>query len=136
MTTTTLTIPDVVEQPQRREVNPLGRVHDVWSMTRRNIVHISREPTQLSDVTIQPVLFTVLFVFIFGGGIPDPRRRQLQGLRPRRAARASTSSPRPWAPPVEPLRTDLREGIIDRFRALPDLARRPVLVGPLGRRTS
>ena len=41
-------------------------------MTRRNIVHISREPMQLSDVTIQPLLFTVLFVYIFGGAIPIP----------------------------------------------------------------
>ena len=56
-------------------------VSDVWSMTRRNLVHISREPMQLSDVTIQPVLFTLLFVYIFGGGHPHPRRRQLHGLR-------------------------------------------------------
>ena len=41
-------------------------------MTRRDLVHISREPMQLSDVTIQPVLFTVLFIYIFGGGIPIP----------------------------------------------------------------
>ena len=41
-------------------------------MTRRNLVHISREPMQLSDVTIQPLLFTVLFVYIFGGAIPIP----------------------------------------------------------------
>ncbi len=41
-------------------------------MTRRNLVHISREPMQLSDVTIQPLLFTVLFVYIFGGAIPFP----------------------------------------------------------------
>jgi hypothetical protein len=38
------------------------RVRNVVSMTRRNLVHISREPMQLSDVTIQPVLFTVLFI--------------------------------------------------------------------------
>jgi hypothetical protein len=41
-------------------------------MTRRNLVHISREPMQLSDVTIQPVLFTVLFICLFGGAIPIP----------------------------------------------------------------
>jgi hypothetical protein len=41
-------------------------------MTRRNLVHISREPMQLSDVTIQPVLFTVLFIFIFGGASRSP----------------------------------------------------------------
>ena len=49
-----------------------GRFSDVWAMTRRNLVHISREPMQLSDVTVQPVLFTVLFIYIFGGGIPIP----------------------------------------------------------------
>ena len=48
------------------------RVRNVVSMTRRNLVHISREPMQLSDVTIQPVLFTVLFIFLFGGAIPIP----------------------------------------------------------------
>jgi hypothetical protein len=36
----------------------LGSLADIWAMTRRNLVHISREPMQLSDVTIQPVLFT------------------------------------------------------------------------------
>ncbi len=41
-------------------------------MTRRNLVHISREPMQLSDVTIQPVLFTFLFAYVFGGAIPIP----------------------------------------------------------------
>ena len=37
---------------------PLGRLRswwgDVWVMTRRNLIHIRREPMQLSDVTIQP----------------------------------------------------------------------------------
>lgn len=46
--------------------------HDVVVLTRRNIVHIAREPLQLSDVTVQPVLFTLLFVYVFGGGVPIP----------------------------------------------------------------
>ena len=50
----------------------LGPLANIWAMARRNLVHISREPMQLSDVTIQPVLFTFLFVFIFGGAIPIP----------------------------------------------------------------
>ena len=39
-------------------------------LTRRNLVHIRREPLQLSDVTVQPVLFTLLFIYVFGSGIP------------------------------------------------------------------
>ena len=38
-------------------------------LTRRNLIHILREPMQLSDVTIQPVLFTLLFIYVFGPGI-------------------------------------------------------------------
>ncbi len=49
-----------------------GPLADIWAMTRRNLVHISREPMQLSDVTLQPLLFTILFVYIFGGAIPIP----------------------------------------------------------------
>ena len=41
-------------------------------LTGRNLVHIAREPLQLSDVTIQPVLFTLLFVYVFGAGIALP----------------------------------------------------------------
>jgi ABC-2 type transport system permease protein len=38
-------------------------------MTRRNLLHIRREPMQLSDVTIQPALFVGLFVYVFGSAI-------------------------------------------------------------------
>jgi hypothetical protein len=101
------------------------RVRNVVSMTRRNLVHISREPMQLSDVTIQPVLFTVLFIYLFGGAIPipgggsytdfilagllalnDPRQLRPQPARagergghpPSGAGRRSTASPQRRAP--------------------------------------
>ena len=56
-------------------------------MTRRNLVHIRREPMQLSDVTIQPVLFVGLFVYVFGSGHGDP------GRRPTRTSPSAGSSP-------------------------------------------
>ena len=70
MTTTTLTPSTPYGWTLPRSGRLLGPVTDIWAMARRNLVHISREPMQLSDVTIQPVLFTFLFVFIFGGLIP------------------------------------------------------------------
>ena len=95
-------------------------------MTRRNLVHISREPMQLSDVTIQPVLFTVLFVFIFGGGIPIPGGGSyndfvLAGLLALNLVTSTMGT-------AVGLATDLHEGMIDRFRALP-MWRPAVLVG-------
>ncbi|WP_300614309.1 ABC transporter permease [Trebonia sp.] len=102
------------------------RVRNVVSMTRRNLVHISREPMQLSDVTIQPVLFTILFIYIFGGAIPIPHGGSykdyvLAGLL---ALNLTTST----MGTAVGLATDLHEGIIDRFRTLP-MWRPAVLVG-------
>src|SRR3974390_325585 len=81
---------------------------------------------QLSDVTIQPVLFTVLFVFIFGGGIPIPDGGSytdfvLAGLLTLNLTTSTMGT-------AVGLSTDLHEGIIDRFRALP-MWRPAVLVG-------
>jgi ABC-2 type transport system permease protein len=94
-------------------------------MTRRNLVHISREPMQLSDVTLQPVLFTVLFVYIFGGGIPIPHGSYkdfvLAGLLALNLVTSTMGT-------AVGLGTDIHEGMIDRFRALP-MWRASVLVG-------
>ena len=103
-----------------------GPLSDVWAMTRRNLVHISREPMQLSDVTLQPVLFTILFVYIFGGAIPIPGGGSgvdflLAGIL---ALNMVTSTMGTGVG----LSTDLHEGMIDRFRALP-MWRSAVLVG-------
>ena len=38
-------------------------------MIRRNLLHIRREPEQLGDVTLQPILFTLLFVYVFGSAV-------------------------------------------------------------------
>jgi ABC transporter DrrB family efflux protein len=125
MTTTTLTPPVGVRAP-RATGALLGRVYDTWAMTRRNLVHISREPMQLSDVTLQPVLFTVLFVYIFGGAIPIPGGGTyvdylLAGMLALNLVTSTMGT-------AVGLSTDLHEGMIDRFRALP-MWRSAVLVG-------
>jgi len=126
MTTTTLTPAPIGLQRPRAAGAAMGRLRDTWSMTRRNLVHISREPMQLSDVTIQPLLFTVLFVYIFGGAIPLPGGGSyvdylLAGIL---ALNLVTSTMGTGVG----LSTDLHEGMIDRFRSLP-MWRSAVLVG-------
>ena len=125
MTTTTLT-PRPVRVENPRSGRLLGPVTDIWAMARRNLVHISREPMQLSDVTIQPVLFTFLFVFIFGGAIPIPgggsyKDYLLGGILALNLVTSVMGT-------AVGLSTDLHEGMIDRFRALP-IWRPAVLIG-------
>jgi ABC-2 type transport system permease protein len=124
--------PAIAQRPHEPAGNRLitgsaaERARNVVSMTRRNLVHISREPMQLSDVTIQPVLFTVLFIYIFGGAIPIPHGGSykdfiLAGLLSLNLTTSTMGT-------AVGLATDLHEGIIDRFRVLP-MWRPAVLVG-------
>ena len=99
---------------------------DVSVLTGRNLVHIAREPLQLSDVTIQPVLFTLLFVYVFGSGVVLPGGGSytdfaIAGLL---ALNLTTSA----MGTAVGLSTDLNSGVIDRFRTLP-MWRAAVLVG-------
>ncbi len=51
---------------------PRGIVHDTLVITRRGLTHLKRQPEQLSDATIQPVMFVLLFAYVFGGAIDVP----------------------------------------------------------------
>jgi ABC-2 type transport system permease protein len=119
MTATTFTVP-------QRPVTATKRLRDVAVLTGRNLVHIAREPLQLSDVTVQPVLFTLLFVYVFGAGVVLPHGGSytafaVSGLL---ALNLTTSA----IGTAVGLSTDLSTGVIDRFRTLP-MWKPAVLVG-------
>ncbi|HTU80288.1 MAG TPA: ABC transporter permease [Solirubrobacteraceae bacterium] len=111
---------------QRRSSRMARRLTDVLVLTGRNLVHIAREPLQLSDVTVQPVLFTLLFVYVFGAGVVLPgggsyKSFAIAGLL---ALNLTTSS----MGTAVGLSTDLGSGMIDRFRTLA-MWRPAVLIG-------
>jgi ABC-2 type transport system permease protein len=125
MTVTTLPIDAAPAPTGRGWATFASRIHDVVVLTRRNLVHIAREPMQLSDVTVQPVLFTLLFIYVFGSGVPiagsSYKQFAVAGLL---ALNLTTSS----MGTAVGLSTDLSTGVIDRFRTLP-MWRAAVLVG-------
>lgn len=86
-------------------------------LTRRNAVHIGQDPLQLADVAIQPLLFTLLFVYVFGSGIPVPGGGDYKdfAIAGPIALNLTTSAVRT----ALGLTTDLDTGVIDRFRSLP-----------------
>ncbi len=91
--------------------------NDVWVMTRRNLIHIRREPMQLSDVTIQPVLFTLLFIYVFGSamvlaGGGSYKQFALAGLLTMNLTTSTVGT-------AIGLSTDLATGVINRLRTLP-----------------
>lgn len=103
-----------------------GPARDAAVLTGRNLVHIAREPLQLSDVTVQPVLFTLLFVYVLGAGVvlPDGASYVSFAIAGLLALNLTTSA----IGTAAGLATDLATGVVDRFRTLP-MWRPAVLVG-------
>ena len=124
MTATTLA-PNVPLERPTRSPGLARQLVDVVVLTGRNLVHIAREPLQLSDVTVQPVLFTLLFVYVFGSGVVLPRGSYTDYAIAGLLALNLTTSAMGTA---VGLSADLGSGVIDRFRTLP-MWRPAMLVG-------
>jgi len=101
-------------------------VTDSLVLTWRNLARIVREPETLMDVTVQPVMFVLLFAFVFGGAIALPgggsyREYLIGGMFGMGVAGSAPGT-------ALAMVADLSEGIIDRFRSLP-MSRAAVLIG-------
>jgi ABC transporter DrrB family efflux protein len=97
---------------------------DTLVFTRRNIEHIRQIPEKLLDVTAQPVMFVLLFGFVFGGAINVPgnyREYLIGGILIQSLAFGMMG-------PAMSIADDLTEGVVDRFRSLPT-ARGAYLLG-------
>jgi ABC transporter DrrB family efflux protein len=100
-------------------------VSDTAVIARRNILRIPRQPDLLVSFTIQPIMFLLLFAYVFGGAIKTPGFDYKDFLVPGIVAQSMTFGGFVTA---IGLSDDLRKGLIDRFRSLP-MARSAVLAG-------
>ena len=108
-----------------REAKQFPLVRHSLALAGRSITKIRRTPEQLIDVTLQPILFTVVFVYLFGGAISGSTHAYLQYVLP--ALMVQTLLFSSIAIGVN-LNTDVEKGVFDRFRSLP-IARSAPLVG-------
>jgi ABC-2 type transport system permease protein len=100
-------------------------VHDVWVLTKRSIARIRNEPETLADVTFQPVLFILMFAYVFGGAIPLPGGGSYHEYLIGGMLGMGLAQTAPGA--AVALVSDMHTGLIDRFRSLP-MSRWAVLV--------
>ena len=92
-------------------------ISDVWVLTKRSIARIRREPETLSEVTIQPVMFVLMFAYVFGGAINIPgggsyHEYLIGGMLGMGLAQTAPGT-------AGAVVTDMSTGLIDRFRSLP-----------------
>jgi ABC transporter DrrB family efflux protein len=123
---TAATISHAPRRPVSRRRNLRWLVSDVAVLAKRSLARIAREPETLMDVTIQPILFVLLFAYVFGGAIPLPgggnyHEYLIGGMLAMGLAATAPGT-------AVALVTDMSSGLIDRFRSLPT-SRAAVLAG-------
>lgn len=90
-------------------------LHDTWVLIQRSLKHIFKNPDQLMALVIQPIMFMLLFRYVFGGAIDTGTTYVnflVAGILIQMAAFGSLTTSLSVA-------TDLQRGIVDRFKSLP-----------------
>ena len=100
-------------------------VSDVVTITQRNLIAVMRVPAAIVFVILQPVMFVLLFRYVFGGAITAPGSSYVNFLIPGILVQTTIFGAVGTA---IGLAEDLARGLIERFRALP-MARMAVLAG-------
>ena len=98
---------------------------DTLVLARRNLARIPRQPDLLIAYTIQPIMFTLLFVYVFGGAIDSGPFDYVDFLMPGIIVQSIAFGGFVTA---LGLSEDVQKGLIDRFRSLP-MSRAAVLTG-------
>jgi ABC transporter DrrB family efflux protein len=112
--------------PSPQEVR--SAITDAGVVTARNLRHFIRQPQLLIFSTIQPIMFVLLFVYVFGGAVRGSLPKGvsyvdflLPGIFVQSVAFRATQT-------AIGLAEDLERGVVDRFRSMP-MARSAVLLG-------
>jgi ABC-2 type transport system permease protein len=114
------------DRERRTPTHRTNLVQQSWIMVKRNMIHTKRMPEMLSDVTAQPIMFVLLFAFVFGASITNTggasyREFLLPGIQAQTIVFSAFVV-------ASGITADIEKGIIDRFRSLP-ISRSSVLIG-------
>ena len=110
--------------PDARRGSVLG---DTWVVARRGLWHMRRQPEALADATFQPVMFVLLFAYVFGGAIAVPGNGNYKEFLMGGIFAQSIVFGGSFGVAMG-IAADRNNGAMDRFRSLP-MARGSVLGG-------
>lgn len=104
-----------------------GSLRHIGALTRRNLMRIKADPESMFDAVLAPIVFTLLFVYVFGGAISGSQQDYKQYMIP---GLLGTTGLNLAMAVGTGLNTDFQTGVMDRFRTLP-IGRSSVLLGKL-----
>lgn len=130
MNTSTVTASSTAPHPSPARTRRRFRlVRHSLALTKRSLIKTWKTPEALIDVTVQPAIFLVIFVNIFGGAVSGSTHAYLQFLLPGILAQSVATGAISIG---VNLNTDLGKGIFDRFRSLPISRSAPLIGAVLG----
>jgi ABC transporter DrrB family efflux protein len=99
-----------------RRVSPLDAIQHTLKLSWRTLVQIKNNPAEIIDFSVQPIMFLLLFVYVFGGAIGGGPHAYLIYVLPGIIVQNSLFTTMNTA---TGLATDLEKGFFDRLRSLP-----------------
>src|SRR5687768_10812007 len=113
----------------RARPRPASAISAVTTLAWRAMLKIKHVPFQLFDVTITPIMFTLLFTYIFGGALGGTPRQYIQFLLPGILVQTIVFI---TVYTGVGLNSDIQKGLYDRFRSLPMWQPAPILGALVG----
>lgn len=129
MSAATINAAPVKALPGEGRIGLRANVRHIGALVRRNALQIKQDPESMFDVLLMPVIFTLLFVYVFGGAISGKGNQQeyvnyvipgLMAMMGMNIAMAVGTG----------VNDDFKKGVMDRFRSMP-IARSSVLIAKI-----
>ncbi|MFD0168943.1 ABC transporter permease [Streptomyces decoyicus] len=129
MSAATMTVPRVKAGADEGRIGIRANLRHIGALVRRNALQIKQDPESMMDVLLMPIIFILLFVYVFGGAIAGKGHQQeyLQNLVPGMMGIMAVNIAMAVGTGVN---EDFRKGVMDRFRTMP-IARSSVLIAKI-----
>ncbi|MFG3119458.1 ABC transporter permease [Streptomyces sp. NPDC048197] len=129
MTAATMTAPLTKPGTDEGRIGLRGNLRHIGALVRRNALQIKQDPESMFDVLLMPVIFILLFTYVFGGAIAGKgnQHEYIQRLVPGMMAMMGMNIAMAVGSGVN---EDFRKGVMDRFRTMP-IARSSVLIAKI-----
>ncbi|MDT0460744.1 ABC transporter permease [Streptomyces sp. DSM 41527] len=129
MSTATMTAPRVKAGADEGRIGLRANLRHIGALVRRNALQIKQDPESMMDVLLMPIIFILLFTYVFGGAIAGKGHQHdyIQRLVPGMMAMLGMNIAMAVGSGVN---EDFRKGVMDRFRTMP-IARSSVLIAKI-----
>ncbi|POX40593.1 ABC transporter [Streptomyces sp. Ru73] len=129
MSAATITAPAAKSGAAEGRIGLRANLRHIGALVRRNALQIKQDPESMFDVLLMPIIFILLFVYVFGGAIAGKGNQQeyVQYLVPGMMAMMGMNIAMAVGSGVN---EDFRKGVMDRFRTMP-IARSSVLIAKI-----